>query len=128
MKRSGEGAERDIRKETEVNGGGGGGEREGTGGSVKCLLSAHSGPLHYSCITVRRHGIHARKMKPVLEGSSLLQQLEALPSGNTLRLSVNHTYHNHIDSLGSCDPEPTFFFLLFSKIRQNKEILITGAH
>lgn len=112
MKRSGEGAERDIRKETEVNGGAGV-EREETGGSVKCLLSAHSGPLRYSCITVRRHGIHARKMKPVLVGSSLLQQLEALPSGDTLRLSVNHIYHNHIDSLGSCGPEPTFFSSFF---------------
>ena len=112
MKTSGEGAERDIRKETEVNGGRGGErerEREETGGSVKCLLSAHSGPLRYSCIIVRRHGIHAIKMKPILVGSSLLQQLETPSSGETLRLSVNHTYHNHIDSLGSCDPEPTFF-------------------
>ena len=66
-------------------------------------------------------------MKPVLAGSSLLRQLETLPSGDTLGLSVNHTYHNHIDSLGSCDPESTFF-LLFSKLKQNKEILITGAH
>lgn len=134
VKRSGEGAERNIRKETEGKGGepgkeGGrekGREQErGSGTYHLSLLSTHSGPLGYWCIAVVRwHRIRARKVTPVLFGNFLLKQLGTLPTGETLWLSVNHTNHNHIGSPGSCDPEPTLY-LPFSENRQNKDILIT---
>ena len=128
MKRSGEGAKRDIRKEAEEKGGRG---RGGTGGRVKCLVPLPALCTQWSSALSMHHCKMAQD--PCKKDEACSQAV----------LFFSNWRHCHeVKHYGSQLTTPTttpliawapvilslLLFLLFSEIRQNKEILTTGAH